>query len=199
MKTEILKIKGDWEEVVDDCRATVSKPPLGREPSDAWKASVLISEHDPIRDIIVKFRWKLPYWVAMHWKTHTWRSRTNSQRNDRQDAYDRNEAPQGTEVEFIGDANCQHLIDTMRKRLCCQASPETREYAEDLKLTIKQVEPELADVLVPNCVYRCGCPEPNGCGWYREAIKRRPDLASTDIPTRYIAYNKPFYGTRGDK
>ena len=25
MKTEILKIKGDWQEVVDDCRATVGK------------------------------------------------------------------------------------------------------------------------------------------------------------------------------
>ena len=33
MKTEILKIKGDWQEVVDDCRSTVSKPPLGHEPS----------------------------------------------------------------------------------------------------------------------------------------------------------------------
>ena len=29
MDTEIKKIKGSWEEVVDDCRATVGKPPLG--------------------------------------------------------------------------------------------------------------------------------------------------------------------------
>ena len=29
MKTEILKIKGDWEEVVNDCRATVGKEELG--------------------------------------------------------------------------------------------------------------------------------------------------------------------------
>ena len=25
MKTEILKIKGSWEEILDDCRATVGK------------------------------------------------------------------------------------------------------------------------------------------------------------------------------
>ena len=38
-KTEILKIKGDWQEVVDDCRATVKKSPLGKEPSEAFKSN----------------------------------------------------------------------------------------------------------------------------------------------------------------
>ena len=33
MKTEILKIKGDWIEVASDCRSTVGKPPLDHEPS----------------------------------------------------------------------------------------------------------------------------------------------------------------------
>ena len=36
-RTEILKIKGDWEEVVNDCRATVKKPPLGRKNTTAQK------------------------------------------------------------------------------------------------------------------------------------------------------------------
>ena len=193
-KTEILKIKGDWQEVVDDCRATVAKPPLGREPSSKWKREILISEHDPIRDIEVKFRWRnIPYWVAMHWKTHIWRSRTNSQRNDRQTKYDRNEAPQGQVVDFIGDANAQHLIDTDRKRLCYMASPETRGYAEDFKMTLHAFEPEIADVLVPNCIYRCGCPESNGCGWYNRMVEKYPDLASTDIQERYDVYNEIFY------
>ncbi len=195
MKTEILKIKGDWQEVVDDCRATVAKPPLGREPSRKWKRDILISEHDPIRDIEVKFRWRdIPYWVAMHWKTHIWRSRTNSQRNDRQDKYDRNMAPQGQVVDFIGDPNAHHLIDTWRKRLCYMASPETRSYAEDLKKTLYDVEPELAGVLVPNCIYRCGCPESNGCGWYNRMVEEYPDLASTDIQKRYDVYNAIVFG-----
>lgn len=197
MKTEIIKIKGDWEEVVNDCRATVSKGELGHEPSREFKRSILISEHDPIRDIEVKFRWaSIPYWVAMHWKTHIWRSRTNTQRNDRQDGYDRNKAPQDAPVDFIGDPNVQHLIDTMRKRLCMMASRETRRYAEDLKRTLREVEPEISDVLVPNCVYRCGCPENCDCKLFELAVKKFPDMASTDIQKRYDAYNKFFYGVR---
>lgn len=195
MRTEILKIKGDWQEVVDDCRATVAKPSLGKEPSKEWKKAILISEHDPIRDIEVKFRWaSIPYWVAMHWKTHIWRGRTNTQRNDRQELYDRNKAPQDSPVDFTGDPNAQHLIDTMRKRLCNMASPETRELAEDLKETLRNVEPELADVLVPNCVYRCGCPENGKCKLFENIIKVYPEMASTDIQKRYDAYNKFFYG-----
>jgi hypothetical protein len=195
MQTEIIKIKGDWEEVVNDCRMTVSKAELGHEPSQAFKKAILISEHDPIRDIEVKFRWaNIKYWVAMHWKTHIWRSRTNTQRNDRQANYDRNKAPQDSPVEFIGDANAQHLIDTMRKRLCMMAARETREYAKDLKETLREIEPELSDVLVPNCVYRCGCPENGACKFFQNVVKDYPEMASTDIQKRYDAFNKFYYG-----
>lgn len=194
MKTEILKVKGDWQEVVDDCRATVGKAELGREPSVEFKRAILISEHDPIRDIEIKFRWRnIPYWVAMHWKTHIWRSRTNTQRNDRQNVYDRGKAPQDTVVDFTGDPNIQHLIDTWRKRLCYMASPETRELAEDFKKVLRHTKPCVSDVLVPNCVYRCGCPEATGCGWYEKMVSKYPDLASTDIQKRYDAYNRIFY------
>lgn len=196
MLTEIIKIKGDWEEVVNDCRMTVSKGMLGHEPSKSFKKAILISEHDPIRDIEIKFRWPgIKYWVAMHWKTHIWRSRTNTQRNDRQDDYDRNKAPQDQLVDFVGDPNAQHLIDTMRKRLCYMASPETRELAEDLKKTLRNVEPELSDVLVPNCIYRCGCPENGKCKFFETLAKLDPDIASTNIQKRYDAYNKFFYGS----
>ena len=194
-KTEILKIKGDWEEVVNDCRATVKKRPLGKEPSVAFKKAILISEHSPIRDISVKFKWaNIKYWVAMHWKTHHWESRVDSQRNDRQSRYDRESAPQDALIDFIGDPNIQHTIDTWRKRLCRMASQETREYAEDFKRALHEVEPEWADVLVPNCVYRCGCPEPTTCGWYQKMILKYPAMTSTCIQDRYNAYNEVFYG-----
>lgn len=194
MKTEILKIKGDWEEVVNDCRVTVAKPPLGKEPSDKFKRDILISEHDPIRDIEIKFRWRnIPYWIAMHWKTHIWRSRTNTQRNDRQTFYDRRKANQDAPVDFVGDPNVQHLIDSWRKRLCRMAAPETREYAKDFKIVVHDPEPQISDVLVPNCIYRCGCPEPSGCQWYQKMCEQYPDLASTDIQKRYDAYNRIFW------
>ena len=193
MKTEILKTKGDWQEVVDDCRATVKKTPLGHEPSTAFKKRILLSEHSPIRDIWVKFRWAdIKYWVAMHWKTHHWESRVDSQRNDRQARYDREKAPQDAPVDFIGDVNIQHTIDTWRKRLCYQASPETRMYAEDFKITLHETQPEWSDALVPNCVYRCGCPEMNTCGYWNR-LKQEANVCVDDIQTRYDEYNRYFW------
>lgn len=195
MKTEILKIKGDWQEVVDDCRATVAKPPLGKEPSDEFKRAMVIAEHDPVRDIEIRFSWRnIPYWVAMHWKTHIWRCRTNTQRNDRQKKYDRAKAPQDAPVDLIGNMNTQHCIDTGRKRLCYMAAPETRAYMMDFKVALRPVEPQISDAMVPNCVYRCGCPEQSGCGWYQRMVAENPDLANTDIQKRYDVYNKIFYG-----
>ena len=195
MKTEILKIKGSWEEILDDCRATVGKDPLGKEPSQKFKKEILISEHSPIRDIEIKFQWRsIPYWVAMHWKTHKWESRTNTQRNDRQQEYDRGKAPQDSPVNFKGEPNIQNLIDTWRKRLCYMASPETRKLAEDFKTKLHETEPEIADVLVPNCVYRCGCPEANGCSWYAKMVEKHSKLASTNIQERYDGYNRLFFG-----
>ena len=89
---------------------------------------------------------------------------------------------------FTGEANIQHLIDTARKRLCYQASPETREYMEDLKATIKyEVDPYIADVMVPNCVYRGGCPELNPCGFCKNV------LLTDNIQERYDHYNEQFY------
>ena len=194
MKTKLLKIKGDWQEVVDDARSTVSKPPLGHEPSIGFKRRMLIAEHSPIRDISVKWKWTdIPSWVATHFVRHKWECFVKSQRSDRT-GIDRTKLPQDAPVDFTGEANCQHLIDTMRKRLCFQAAKETREYAEDLKLTLYPYEPELSDVLVPNCVYRGGCPEMNPCGWYDAMVKKQhPKLASTSIQERYAEYHRVFW------
>lgn len=195
MKTEILRIKGSWEDVVNDARNTVSKGELGKEPSTKFKKSILIAEHGPIRSISVRFRWAdIKYWVAMHWKTHTWMSNVNTQRNDRQENYDRNAARQDAPVTFIGEMNAQHTIDTMRKRLCRMASPETRTLAEDFKRTMREPQPEWSDAMCPNCIYRCGCPESNPCGYFDALVARDPKVASTNIQERYDAYNALFYG-----
>lgn len=196
-KTDIIKIKGDWDEVASDCRSTVGKPPLGHEPSTDFKRRILIAEHSPIRDISVKWKWsEIPSWVATHWTRHKWECFVKSQRTDRT-GIDRAKLPQDAPVDFTGEANVQHLIDTMRKRLCRQASPETRRYAEDLKRALHDLQPEVSDALCPNCVYRCGCPEISPCmgekRWYDEMVTRYPKLASTNIQERYDEYNRIFY------
>jgi hypothetical protein len=193
MKTKLLKIKGDWQEVVNDCRATVGKDELGKEPSRKFKREILISEHSPIRSISVKWIWKnIASWVATHFSRHKWECFIKTQRSDRT-GVSRDKLPQDAPVNFTGEANAQQLIDTARKRLCMQASRETRKYMEDLKTAIHIVEPEISDVLVPNCVYRCGCPEPNGCSWYEAICVLEPKLSSTNIQERYDAYNTLFY------
>lgn len=191
----IAYTKGTWQEVVDDCRSTVGKPPLGKAPSEQFKRSILIAEHSPIRNISIKWQWfGIPSWIATHWSRHKWECYIKSQRTDRT-GINRDKLPQDAPVNFTGEANCQHLIDTMRKRLCKQASHETREYAKSLKETIASIQPELADVLVPNCVYRGGCPEMQPCGWYAHMLKvTEGKIASTDIAERYAAYNKLFEG-----
>lgn len=194
VKTEILKIKGDWQEVVNDCCATIGKPETGKEPSSEWKRRILIAEHSPIRDIVIKWRWaEIPSFVATHFSRHMWECFIKTQRTDRT-GIDRRKLPQDAIVSFVGNANIQNLIDTMRKRLCYQEAPETREYAEDLKREISKVEAEIGFVLVPQCVSKCGCPEMKPCGYYMRILEHDWNIGSHDIQERYEAYNSAFYG-----
>ena len=197
-KTKITKIKGDWQEVANDCRTTVGKDELGKEPSKAFKIRLLIAEHSPIRDIIIKWRWNsIKSWIATHWVRHKWECFVRTQRTDRT-GVNRDDLPQSALVDFVGEANVQHLIDTWRKRLCRQASPETREYAEDFKVELRGLQAEISDVLVPNCVYRCGCPELDSCAFWRGFVEwcaedRDAVVEMLTIRERYELYNEYFY------
>lgn len=197
MQTEIIKIKGDWNEVVNGCRATVGKPDLDHEPSANFKRNILIAEHSPIRGIIVKWRWAaIKSWIATHWSRHKWECFIATQRSDRT-GVSRDDLPQSSPVDFTGEANAQHLIDTMRKRLCGMAHPETREYAEDFKTALLAVQPEISDVLVPNCVYRCGCPEMKTCGFWDDFADwcewhSNPISSTLSVQERYDLYNRYF-------
>jgi len=143
----------------------------------------------------VDWSWKnIKYWVSTEWSRHKFEKFISSQRNDRQDEYDRNNAQQDAPVNFDGYANAQNLIDAMRKRLCRQATPEARELAESLKVAIKNSgEEELADVLVCNCVYRCGCPEFASCGMWKLIENACTKEELTDIRKRYKVYNDMIY------
>lgn len=191
--TEILKIKGDWQEVADDCRATVGKGALGREPSRDFRRRLLLAEHSPIRDLSVKWRWQdIPHWVGVHWVRHKWECFVRTQRTDRT-GVSRDKLPQDAPQSFTGEANVQHTIDTWRKRLCGQAARETVRYAEDFKLALGEADREWADVLVPNCVYRGGCPELRSCGLWPELIRETGGRIQTaPIQERYDLYNEFF-------
>lgn len=97
-----------------------------------------------------------------------------TQRNDRQDKYDRAQAPQGQIVSHILSINAQELVFMAHKRLCGQASPETRSVVRKMCDLVIEKYPEFKDVLVPLCQYRGGlCTEFYPCGLNKK-FQRNP-------------------------
>lgn len=71
-----------------------------------------------------------------------------------------------TDLAFI--INAEALINMAHKRLCAKASKETRDLMTKIALEVSIADPELAEHLVPQCVYRGGiCPEAKCCGYIR--------------------------------
>lgn len=167
MNVELTKIKGDWQEVADKARTTVGKAELGKEPSDKFKRKILIAEHSPIRSLIYCFKiTDLKSWVATHLVRHhvgveKW---VRTQRTDRT-GVNRDELPQGALVEMEIEANAQALINMARKRLCTQASSETREVMRAIKQEVKKQDEIVGKAMVRECIYRGFCPEMKSCGY----------------------------------
>lgn len=176
-KVELTNIKGDWQEVVNRARTTVGKEELGKEPSDTFKEKILMAEHSPIRSLIYCFKISnLKSWIATHFVRHhvgieKW---VSTQRTDRT-GVDRDKLSQGELVTMEIEANAQALINISRKRLCNQASPETREVMKEIKKEVSKRDEFLAKVMVRECVYRGFCSEMKPCG-YSKTDKFKKEL-----------------------
>lgn len=179
MKVELTDIKGSWTEVVNRARTTVGKEELGKEPSDTFKRKILRAEHSPIRSLIFCFKiTNLKSWIATHFVRHhvgveKW---VRTQRSDRT-GIDRDDLSQGAEVEMEIEANTQALINIARKRLCSQASVETREVMDAIKKEVEKKDPIVAEVMVKECIYRGYCPEMWSCG-YDKTEKFKEEVAA---------------------
>lgn len=204
-KTQIKRINIDWTEIKNECRHTTNKADTDIPATTEFKKKVLISEHSPIRLGRIKWRWEgIKSWISVHFARHWlgWEKFVSTQRTDRT-GIDRDAARQDTLVNMDIEANPQSAINVSRFRLCYQAAPDTREYMEDVKLAIEdEGEKELSDVLVPNCVYRGGCPEFNMCEekFWANFMKWCNDNNKpiNTIQKRYDAYNEYFRLIRGD-
>lgn len=203
LKTKMTAILTDWRRVKNHCRTTDNKEPTDKIPSEKFKKQLLISEHSPIRLLEFDWSWKnIPYWLSTEWSRHKFEKFISTQRDDRLiDDVPRGQKPQDAPVNFDGYANMQNLIDAWRKRLCFKATKEARELAEDFKMKLHETNPCEADVLVPNCIYRCGCPEFQTCKYFERFVEWKLDhdlMADlTDIQVRYDLYNEFFYITKG--
>ena len=175
MKIEVLKhpTNEDWLLCKQCTLATVSKN-SNAPPSDEWKVKLLKANHSPIR--VLPFCFKLvdiPYWVSVHLVRHVHAVPfVSTQRNDRQTKYDRGRAPQDAPVTMCWYMNAEELITIAHKRLCMQASKETRGVIEEICKKVIELNPEFEELLVPNCVYRGGqCDEFNCCGFNKTIRK----------------------------
>lgn len=171
-----------WKRVLNAARRTIGKKPIDKEPSNSWKAKLLLAEHSPIRLLEFDWTWgEIQQWVTTHLVRHHegCEKFVHTQRVDRNpelEGLSRDELPQGLLNDMDMTANAQALINISRKRLCSCASKETREAWKQVKEAIREVDPIMADKMVPECIYRGFCPEfINPCG-YANTKKYQDDL-----------------------
>lgn len=181
-KIKRLELVTTWKRVLNAARRTIGKNPLDKEPSDSWKAKMLLAEHSPIRLLEYDWTWtQIQQWITAHLVRHHegCEKFVHTQRVDRNSALqglDRDDLPQGLLNDMDMSANAQALINISRKRLCNCASKETREAWKQVKEAIKEIDPIMASKMVPECLYRGFCPEfMNPCG-YSKTKKFEEDL-----------------------
>lgn len=166
MKVELLEkpSENDWLEVKRRALVTIGKRPVN-VPDEEWKHDILEARHSPIRRLMFSFYIECPYWVSVHLCRHIHsQPYVKSQRNDRQSDYDRTSAPQDATVSMIWDVNAEELMVIANKRLCRQASEETRQVVKMMCELVQKEYPEFKGLLVPFCKHQGGiCHEMNPC------------------------------------
>jgi thymidylate synthase ThyX len=166
MKATLLRYPSeeDWLFAKQCALVTVNKTAI-TPPDLEWKRKILEARHSPIRELRFAFELQIPYWVSVHLCRHVHaQPYVRSQRNDRQDEYDRNAARQDELVTMIWTMNAEELMTIANKRLCKQASVETRNVVAAMCKIVEILMPEFNGLLVPACQYNGKCHEMFPCG-----------------------------------
>ena len=128
-------------------------------------------EHSPIRTQIFAVEMVgIPNFVSVHFVRHKVgvEHYVQTMRTDRGADEVANRL---TPTNHLMIANAQALINMARKRLCYKASRETRETMEQIRTAIGGVDPNLGNVMVPECYYRgLICHERTPC-WQMPKVK----------------------------
>lgn len=163
--------ENDWHEAKRRALATMGKR-LKTEPDESWEKKILKARHSPIRRLRFSFDLiGIPSFVATHLARHIHaQPYIQSQRNDRQDNYDRNAARQDIPVNMIWDLNGEELLVIANKRLCKKADKTTRLIVQKMMDEVLKKCPEFSEELVPMCKYAGCCKEMEPCN-YIEVVK----------------------------
>lgn len=166
MKIEITKLTS-WKDVLNAARFTQRKELLDKEPSTAFKKKIIRAEHSPLRCLMFNIdMYDIPYRTSVHFVRHVHAQPFGStSRPDIDDSMPpRSEQKKDDPVNLRLFLNAEEIINISRKRLCNKSELETRTVWRAVIKALKEVEPELANACVPNCIYRSFCPEFESCG-----------------------------------
>jgi len=167
-----------WKKVLNNSRITVGKEDLDKEPSKAFKKSILKSQHSPIRKLKFEVYIKdIEAHVTQQFSRHHVACETNplytfseeikptdlehfvtSSREDRT-GIKRSERKQNDLINYNFEANAQGLIDASKKRLCLCADTGAVRAWHAVKKGVEQLEPILAQKMQPSCIHYGFCPE----------------------------------------
>ena len=166
MKVELLRSPNEadlfW---VKTCTLNTVGKDSTKAPTDEWIKRLVEAEHSPIRELWFGIKMEIPYWVSVHFVRHHIgvNHYVQTQRTDRT-GIDREDKFQSAPVKHIMSINAQELINMSHKRLCKQASLETRVVMRMIVDEVIKVAPYMKNVLVPLCKYRNGkCTEMFSC------------------------------------
>lgn len=211
LKVKITQLVGwDWAKKLT--LRTVNKKAKNPYPTSQQKLEWLMAEHSPIK--VVQWCIdidNLRQWVGVHLLRHPFvLPYIASQRSDRVEDKEkqidmvlsyikddiindpefkkeewRDYRLQGSINDHSFVVNAQTLINISKKRLCRQASKETREVWNLVLDCVREQDKEMAAVMVPTCIYRGFCPELSCCGYslsnkYKEDLKNYRSLIKTE-------------------
>lgn len=195
MKVVVKWHQDMWQEIKDDALFTIHKT-NGRYPNEEWKKKILKAEHSPIRSgrLIIEC-YDVESYIIGHLVRHNigFIPFVSSLRPDRAD-YD--EIPnRNTPNNVRFDGNFQSFINISRKRYCNCASEGTRKFWHEVMKAVKEFESELYWVCVPECIYRCGCPEMYPCkehffAEYLDFVELKNFSKLLNINYRYDKYHE---------
>jgi hypothetical protein len=198
MNVIIKHYQDNWQIIKDNALFTIHKFGGGQYPTTKWKKKILMAEHSPIRSgrLIVEVH-DIPSFVIGHFVRHNvgFTPFVSTLRDDRTE-YD--VVPDRlTPNSLRFDGNFQSFINISRKRLCGQASKETRDFWNMVLAAVAEHEPEVYYHCVPECIYRGGCPEFTMCQdavWSQFVMKQVADSNDLDcflsINKRYDAWHR---------
>lgn len=153
----------DWNMVKYLALLTANKSMMTK-PTHEWKHKILKARHSPIRELKFIFEMTVPYYASVHLCRHVHaQPYVGTQRNDRQDKYDRRKAPQDTPVVMAFSVNAEELLTIATKRLCGKADEVTQDIVYKCCELVEEEYPEFKGLFGPPCVIYGKCMEMYPC------------------------------------